>query len=61
MKAFQKQNFKLLVDPIVQDFLFRTRRKQTEESVCDKELTSRKAESIQLSDGIFWSMYFNQK
>ena len=43
MNAFQKRNFKLLVDPIEQNFLFRTRRKQAKRSMRLKAYYFRKA------------------
>ena len=49
-----KRNFKLLIHPIGQD------RSGQKKSVRDKELISRKAEHLSITDGIFWSMYLTK-
>ena len=55
-------NFKLLVHPIEQDIpYFEQDMSGQNKSVRDRELVSRKAEHLSITDGIFWSMYFNQR
>ena len=44
VNAFQKRNFKLLVDPVEQGISCLRRRERTQESVRDKELACRKNE-----------------
>ena len=59
MNTFHKQNFKLLVGPSEQGFLFQTRRERTKESVQQRAYFLKISRTIfQSSSGIFWSIYF---
>ena len=60
MNAFQKRNFKLLVDPTEQGFLFRTKRKRTIQSVRYRAHYYKIRTILQSSDDILRSMYFSR-